>query len=44
MKDKWKLVQFIIVFGLLNEGKPMIDCKDFQPLDEFLKHWSNGAN
>ncbi len=51
VEDKQKLVQFAIIFNLLNKGKSMIHYEDFQPLYEFLKfqslhekHQSNGAS
>jgi hypothetical protein len=31
MEEKWKLVQFSIIFSLLSKGKPMIDYEDFLP-------------
>jgi hypothetical protein len=31
MEEKWKLVQFSIIFSLLNKGQPMINYEDFLP-------------
>jgi len=29
MEDKWKFVQFAIIFSLLSKGKPMTNYEDF---------------
>jgi hypothetical protein len=37
MEDKQNLVQFAIVFNLLNKGKPMTNYEDFLCLFKFLR-------
>jgi hypothetical protein len=37
VENKQKLVQFVIVFNLLNKGKSMKNHEDFQVLFKFLR-------